>query len=370
MSNTIFVGTRKGLFELNRNGRGGRYSIHRTNFLGVQIPVVLPAGDGCLFAAQQHGHFGPKLQRSLDHGASWEEVTSPAFPEKPAGTPDVMEPFRNKPVPWSIELLWSLARGSDGRTWCGTIPGGLFTSDDDGQSWQLNEPLWKAPERANWFGGGYDWPGIHSICIDPHDARQITLGISCGGVWKSIDHGVHWRCVGQGWRASYMPPERQHDPTIQDPHLLVQCRSRPETFWTQHHNGIFRSTDYGENWTEMPAWNPSTFGFAVAVHPQDPDTAWFVPAISDEIRHPADGRFVVTRTRDGGQTAEVLASGLPIEHAYHLVFRHALAVSSDGNSLAMGSTTGGLWVTDNGGDQWQLVTQDLPPIYCVEFDER
>ena len=32
--------------------------------------------------------------------------------------------------------------------------------------------------------GGYDDPGIHSICVDPRDSKNIALGISCGGVWN------------------------------------------------------------------------------------------------------------------------------------------------------------------------------------------
>ena len=70
---------------------------------------------------------------------------------------------------------------------------------------------------------------------------------------------------------------------------------------------------------------PSTFGFAVAVHPRDPETAWFVPEIKDEKRIPREGKLVVTRTRDGGKTFEVLSNGLPQSHAYDVVYRHALA---------------------------------------------
>jgi hypothetical protein len=49
------------------------------------------------------------------------------------------------------------------------------------------------------------------------------------------------------------------------------------------------------------------------------------------------------------------------------VFRHALAIDETGDLLAMGSTTGGLWVSENSGDSWQCISQELPPIYCVRF---
>jgi hypothetical protein len=120
------------------------------------------------------------------------------------------------------------------------------------------------------------------------------------------------------------------DPLAQDVHRLVQCTARPERLWMQHHNGIFRSDDGGENWQELRDVTPSSFGFAVAVHPREPDTAWFVPATRDEQRIPVDARLVVTRTRDAGRHFDVLNRGLPEEAAYDLVYRHALDVAGDG----------------------------------------
>jgi len=43
-----------------------------------------------------------------------------------------------------------------GAPWCGTLPGGLFKSIDDGDSWELTLPLWDDPRRQGWFGGGAD----------------------------------------------------------------------------------------------------------------------------------------------------------------------------------------------------------------------
>jgi hypothetical protein len=171
-------------------------------------------------------------------------------------------------------------------------------------------------------------------------------------------------------RAEFMPPERQFDPNIQDPHMIVQCRSNPDVLWVQHHNGIFRSTDGAASWTEITDVKPSVFGFAVAVHPKDAETAWFVPAVKDEKRYPREGRVVVNRTRDGGKSFQTLTDGLPQEHAYDLVFRHALDVDETGEWLAFGSTTGSLWMSENGGDSWRTLSSNLPPIYAVRFEKE
>jgi photosystem II stability/assembly factor-like uncharacterized protein len=92
-----------------------------------------------------------------------------------------------------------------------------------------------------------------------------------------------------------------------------------------------------------------------------------VPATKDECRVPQDGRFAVSRTRDGGRTFETITNGLPGGPAYDLVFRHALAVDETGNILAMGSTTGGLWISEDAGMNWKEVDARLPPIHAVRW---
>jgi hypothetical protein len=98
-------------------------------------------------------------------------------------------------------------------------------------------------------------------------------------------------------------------------------------------------------------------------------TAWFVPATKDERRIPVDGKVVVARTRDGGKSFEVLTKGLPQRNAYDLVWRHALAVDAAGKLLAFGSTSGGLWISENGGDDWTMPDARLPPISVVHLAE-
>lgn len=77
--------------------------------------------------------------------------------------------------------------------------------------------------------------------------------------------------------------------------------------------------------------------------------------------------MVVTRTRDGGTSFEALGAGLPDQDAFHLVYRHGLAVDATGDRLALASTTGSLWVSENAGDSWSLVSSSLPPVACVTW---
>jgi hypothetical protein len=363
MSDTLLVSTRKGLFTVTRGAR--QWAIGTVDFLGDNVSIALAdRREGTRYAALDLGHFGVKLHRSTAEG--WEEIASPAYPPKPEGYEE--KDFWGRPLNWSTARVWALEEGGDdGSIWCGTMPGGLFRSRDRGTSWEMMRSLWDHPKRKQWMPGGADLPGLHSVCVDPRDCRRVAVGVSTGGIWATEDAGASWTLRGDGMRAEYTAPELAHDPIAQDVHRLVQCQADPRRMWVQHHNGIFVSSDEGRTFTEIKNVEPSVFGFAVAVHPRDPDTAWFVPEIKDEKRIPRGGKLAVTRTRDGGKHFDVLSEGLPQSHAYDVVYRHALTLDQSGERLAFGSTTGGLWVSENQGDSWACVSHTLPPIYAVTF---
>jgi hypothetical protein len=371
----ILAATRKGLFLIERTGGPtSPWRITRTSFLAEHVIMALPdPRDGSLYAALSLGHFGAKMHRSSDLGATWQEIGVPTYPSPPEG--EVEKDMWGRTLEWKLDRIWALeAAGPDepGTLWCGTLPGGLFRSDDFGATWRINEPLWYEPRRKQWMGGGADLPGLHSILVDPRDSKRITCGVSCGGVWVTADGGKSWDCRAEGIWAEYAPPEHKHNPVIQDVHRLARCQAVPDTLWAQHHNGIFRSTNAAELWTDISHLkdiSPTSFGFAVAAHPTDPLTAWFVPGVKDEHRLPPDGKVCVARTRDGGESYELLRTGLPQEHAYDITFRHGMDVDASGNRLAFGSTTGSLWVSEDQGDTWLTVSEHLPPIYCVRFME-
>ena len=353
----LILGTRKGLIRYERLNGSWHY-VHESLPAQPVSYAFVDQRNETLWAALDHGHWGNKLQRSRDLGENWEEVPTPIYPE---GTK------RPDGGTASCTYLWYIAPGGahePNRLYFGTEPGGLFISDDGGDSWQLNETLWLHPSREFWFGGGRDQAGLCSIIVDPRDSQRITVGISVGGVYVSADGGLSWEGRNRGLNACYLPnPDAEYG---HDPHFMLASPSNPDVLWQQNHCGIFRSEDGGQNWKDISQEETGAyFGFAIAVDESDERCAWVVPAVDAEYRIAVERRLRVCRTEDGGQSWQELTAGLPQEKSYDLIFRHALDVTGD--TLAFGTTTGNLFVSEDRGDHWQCLSHHLPPIHSVRF---
>ncbi len=360
-STRLLLSTRKGLIELRRGPSG--WSVDRVEFEGLAVEYAdRDPRDGSTWASIDTGHWGPKLRHAAA-GGDFAEVACPGFPEG-ALTPG--PPGRGQ-QPARLVNIWTIAFGSSdqpGRVYLGTNPGGLFVRPQAGAPFELCEGLWDHPSRTAWFGGGRDTPGIHSICVDPRDHDALTVGISCGGVFHSDDAGQSWETRNKGQAAPFLP-----NPDVDaghDPHLVVQSPSEPDVLWQQNHHGVYRSLDRGRFWEEVSDTEENVhFGFPIAVSETRSDTAWVVPAVSDQARNAVGRAVEVARTEDGGQSWTRLTKGLPQTAAWDLVYRHALDLSGD--CLAFGSTTGNLFFSEDGGESWVCLGHHFPPIYAVRF---
>lgn len=388
MADRILVGTRKGTFVVEK--KSGRYRPCLLGHTGAGVNYV--AADpftGTLWAALGHGHWGAKLSRSTDGGRTWSDASQVKFPTGARYIAPAMPNEDGSEAPASatqikaatVLKLWALAFGPGGRVYVGTIPGGLFVSEDGGQSFALNLPLWNHESRGgdlfhgdgtghtHWFGTpaseGEFAPGIHSIVVDPRDPQRILIAISTAGVLETRDGGKSWRGRNKGLLNDYLPDAEAE--WGHDPHSIELCAADPDHVWQQNHCGVFHSSDGAATWRKVSRPDQGVhFGFPIAADEQDGRTAWVVPGKADMHRTTIDGALFVARTEDGGQSWRDLREGLPQENAYDVVYRHALG--HRGERLAFGSTTGNLYVSEDRGESWQAAAHNLPPIYSVRFE--
>ena len=141
----------------------------------------------------------------------------------------------------------------------------------------------------------------------------------------------------------------------------------PHRLYLQHHWGVYRSDDSGNTWTAIEKGLPTTFGFALAGHPHDADTAYLLPIESDGFRCTTEGKLRVYRTTDGGKMWKPLTKGLPQANALETVLRDAMDTDDCARpGVYFGTKSGKVYASADEGNSWKCVADGLPTIFCVK----
>jgi len=387
----VLVGTRKGAFVLESDGKREHWDVSGPYFAGWEIYHLKgsPADPNRLYASQSSGWFGQIIQRSDDGGKTWHQPGTP--PGEPTTTPDGMpkgesnkfvydtSPETGKPLtthqwydgtphPWEFKRVWHLepSLADPDTLYAGVEDAALFRSSDGGKTWQEVAGLRGHGSGPNWQPGAGGMC-LHSILLDPRDQNRIFIAISAAGTFRTDDGGKTWRPINRGLHSLYIP-----DPTAEVGHCVHRIAmhpSRPRVLFMQKHWDVMRSDDAGESWHEISGNLPTDFGFAIDVHAHEPETIYVVPIKSDSEHFPPEGKLRVYRSRTGGNDWEALRKGLPQSDCYVNVLRDAMAVDSlDSCGIYFGTTGGQVYASANGGDSWAPIVRDLPAVLSVEVE--
>jgi photosystem II stability/assembly factor-like uncharacterized protein len=366
--NLVLVATRKGAWLYHADGSRNEWRIDGPHFLGhIVNHVVLDPRDGrTLLAAAKTGHLGPTVFRSTDLGRTWKEAAKPpAFAKASNGGGRVVD-----------HTFWlTPAHSGEPDVWyAGTSPQGLFRSEDGGVSWEPFTYINGDPQYIEWMGsvqdGTPDGPKMHSIMIDPRDAKHLYFAMSSGGVHESIDGGQSFKPIIDGMEV--VEGFDRSTITFHDPHCVRMAPSNPDRLYQQNHCGIYRldrpSTQWKRIGKQMPS-NVGDVGFPMVVHPRNADTAWVFPMDGQSVwpRTSPDGVPAAYVTRNGGDSWQRLDDGLPRGQAWWTVKRQAMTADhGDPVALYFGTTSGELWMGRDEGANWVPIASHLPEIYAVE----
>lgn len=353
----VLVGTMKGAFAVRSDPARKKWRVDGPHFRGEAVYALLHdarGGRGRIFAAANSPHWGATLRTSDDDGQTWTspERQSVRFPDDSG---------------LALAQIWQIAPGRATEPevlYCGVEPAMLFKSRDGGESWEPDEGLLANEHRPRWQPGGGGLC-LHTIILDPNNPRRMLVAISSGGVYRTDDGGATWRARNVGLRAEFLPDK--YPEFGQCVHKVVHHPSRPERLFLQNHWGLYRSDDWGDNWRDIANGVPSDFGFAMQMHPHDPDTVYIVPLESDQFRCTPEAKLRVYRTTNAGGSWEALGDGLPQSGAYETVLRDAMTADSfNPAGIYFGTRSGKLFGSRDDGETWKEIADGLPPVVCVK----
>jgi photosystem II stability/assembly factor-like uncharacterized protein len=321
MSETLFVGTRRGVVVARRAGTGWRRTGH--SLTGHQVNSVSVQG-GVVLAGTRQG-----IYRSEDLGQSWQEASE-----------GLVEPH----VRW-------LAHHPDGSgtVLAGTEPAALFLSRDGGQTWSDRPEVAELRDRYGWYLP-YS-PGAGCIRGFAFAGDRLYAAAEVGGLLRSDDGGRTWQ-LAKG--SSGQPRGLAEGFVHPDVHSVAVHPSSPDLVYAPTGGGLYRSRDGGEQWAHLYAC------YCRAVWTDPTRTGHLILGPADSVDR--NGR--IERTSDDGQTWEPASMGLEVPWPRHMVERflpidgELLAVLSNGELLAAPLETLG----------WQPILPDVGDARALAID--
>ena len=364
----ILLGTRKGTYVVEGDAGRRRWKVRPVAHEGQEVYHVVadPRHPGDLYSLVNSWLYGPVPYRSRDYGESWSEIGTPLMvstktrPPKFDGNPDTPAPV------YPIANLWHLEPGlpSDPTTlYLGADPHLLFRSTDLGSSWEPYPGINEHPARKGWSPGA-GGACLHTILVDPRDSRRLYIGMSAVGTFRSEDGGTTWRPVNKGVEAPFLPDKFPE--TGQCVHHVAADAADPDTFYRQDHGGMYVSHDRMDSWVRIGKPLGDDFGFAVASPRAGPGRAYFV-RLDGQARVTGEGHFQVHEWNDKTRRWRKLLS--PSAFPGHFgVQREGIATDDlDPPGIYVGTTTGQLLVSPNGGKSWSQVPFQFPGIHSVSI---
>jgi photosystem II stability/assembly factor-like uncharacterized protein len=212
--------------------------------------------------------------------------------------------------------------GNPDRFYLGTLDGQMYSSADAGKTWELLYNF----NKPQLF--------VDHILVDPRDSKILYVAThrhkDAGGFFKSTDGGRRWR----------ESPELKNEAL----HSLTQSEVNPSVLIAGTFNGIFRSDNSGDTWTQLPTH--TTPGLvhveSLAIDPRTTNTiyagTWYLPY----------------KSTDGGQSWKSIKNGIIDDSD---IF--AINIDPRDPNHIIASACSGIYETSSAGDKWEKV-QGIP----------
>ncbi|MGB6600609.1 MAG: hypothetical protein WBE77_05965 [Candidatus Cybelea sp.] len=213
----------------------------------------------------------------------------------------------------------------------------VFSSMDHGKTWKIispdltrNDPSTEGPTGGPVYydqTGAETFPDISSLAVSPLDAHVLWAGSADGLVHVTTDHGAHWTLV-----TPPQLPEWTQISSIEPSHTAkgTAYLTASRYMWDDYHPYVYQTTDYGAHWTMLTNGLPADqYVFVVRQDPREPNLLF------------AGTRSTVYVSLDGGTQWQPLTLNLPGVQV------RDLAIDTREGELVAATHGRAFWIVDN-----------------------
>lgn len=327
-SDDLLVATVDGVVFLTREGERNPWRVRRKALKGHHVIALTIEPTSEIIFATMHDS---GVAASEDCGENWE--------------------FRNQGIASkNVYCINYSLSGDRVKLYVGTEPAHLYVSEDMGASWRELSSLRSVPSVSKWtFPAPPHDAHVKNIAIDPEDPETIYACVEQGGAFKSVDGGATWKEL-QGFN--------------DDCHRLLIMPSDPQKLYLPTGYGFYRSADGGETWEELTK-RISRIGYPdpLVFNPHKESLMFLAGAEADPFHwmqtRSANPR--IARSRDGGETWEVLGRGMP-EHLDANFEAMILEAWNGRCTVYTGNTDGEIYASEDEGESWAKVVEGIPAL--------
>jgi len=209
------------------------------------------------------------------------------------------------------------------------------------------------------------------VATSPHDPRIIYYGTQI--LLRSNDRGVTWTEISpdltknevdkQGLNGGPLTPENVGAEFYGTIFYIIESPHDPGTIWIGSDDGLLHVTrDHGGSWEDVTPGNlRGAMINSIEVSPHDPGTVYV--AVAGYKMNDFDP--YIYKVTDYGEDWERIDDGLPDDK-----FVRVVREDPTREGLLYAGTEGGMYASFDGGDNWQSLDLNLPPVPITDLTIR
>lgn len=193
-----------------------------------------------------------------------------------------------------------------------------------------------------------------------HEPNTFYFGATAGGIWKSVDAGLYWRPISDGFLTTSSIGALQ---VAQSDSNVIYAGTGETTIRidVSHGDGVYKSLDAGRTWRNVGLRETRAIG-KIRIHPENPDIVWVAA-----LGHPfgPNKERGVYKSENGGQDwrqvlfvsdkAGAVDLSLDLTNP-RILYASVWEAYRNFWQISSGGPDSGLWQSTDAGETWQNIS--------------